>query len=94
MALVYLSLGTNLGDKKRNLKEAILRLSLDIGTIVCQSGYYGFKPWGFESDNSFLNAVVLIETHLSPFELLNKTKEIEKELGRTIKTAQSYSPDY
>ena len=91
MALVYLSLGTNLGDKKRNLKEAILRLSLDIGTIVCQSGYYGFKPWGFESDNSFLNAVVLIETHLSPFELLNKTKEIEKELGRTIKTAQSYS---
>ena len=91
MALAYLSLGTNLGDKERNLNEAILKLSLEAGTIVSQSGFYEFKPWGFESDNSFLNAVVLMETRLSPFELLTKTQEIEKEMGRTIKTVQSYS---
>ncbi len=91
MALVYLSLGTNLGDKERNLNEAILKLSLEVGNIICQSGFYDFKPWGFETDNSFLNAVVLLETRFSPFELLTKTQEIEKEMGRATKTSQSYS---
>lgn len=43
-------------------------------------------PWGFESDNSFLNAAVCIETELLPLEVLQKTQEIERELGRTHKS--------
>jgi 2-amino-4-hydroxy-6-hydroxymethyldihydropteridine diphosphokinase len=91
MALVYISLGTNLGEKERNLSEAILELSLRVGAVICQSRFYEFEPWGFESENSFLNAVILMEIHLSPFELLTKSQEIEKELGRTAKTTQTYS---
>lgn len=43
-------------------------------------------PWGFESDNSFLNAAACIETELLPLEVLQKTQEIERELGRTHKS--------
>lgn len=91
MAVVYVSLGSNLGERERNLNDAILKLTLEAGIIVCQSGFYEFEPWGFESENSFLNAVILMETHLSPFELLTTTQQIEKELGRTAKTTQTYS---
>ena len=47
---------------------------------------YVTAPWGFESDNSFLNAAVCIETELLPLEVLQKTQEIERELGRTHKS--------
>ena len=73
MALVYLGLGTNLGDKERNLNEAILKISQEVGKIICQSGFYASKPWGFQSENEFLNAVVSVETDLSALQLLAKT---------------------
>jgi 2-amino-4-hydroxy-6-hydroxymethyldihydropteridine pyrophosphokinase len=91
MALVYLGLGTNLGRKEHNLTTAIDILSVQVGRVVSQSAFYITKPWGFESDNEFLNAVVLVETSLSPFALLAKTQEIEKELGRTVKSVNGYS---
>jgi 2-amino-4-hydroxy-6-hydroxymethyldihydropteridine diphosphokinase len=91
MAMVYLGLGTNLGDKERNLNDAILKLSLDVGEIICQSSFYASKPWGFQSENEFLNAVVSVETSLVPLALLAKTQEIEREFGRTSKTIKGYS---
>ncbi|MEI6555389.1 MAG: 2-amino-4-hydroxy-6-hydroxymethyldihydropteridine diphosphokinase [Paludibacter sp.] len=91
MALVYLGFGTNLGDKERNLNDAILKISQDIGKVICQSSFYASKPWGFESENDFLNAVILAETNLSPLELLAKTQEIELELGRTVKSTNGYA---
>jgi 2-amino-4-hydroxy-6-hydroxymethyldihydropteridine diphosphokinase len=91
MSLVYIGFGTNLGNKKRNLNDAIQKLSLEIGNISCQSSFYSSKPWGFESENSFLNAVVLIETNLSPIDLLTKMQKIEKEMGRTFKTTHTYT---
>ncbi len=91
MALVYLGLGTNLGDKERNLNNAILKISQDIGKVICQSSFYASKPWGFESENDFLNAVILAETNMSPLELLAKTQEIELELGRTVKSTNGYA---
>jgi len=91
MVLVYLGLGTNLGDKAGNLNEAINKLSLEVGSIVRKSTFYASKPWGFESENEFLNAVVLVETNLSAFTLLAKTQEIERELGRTAKSANGYA---
>ncbi len=91
MALVYLGLGTNLGEKERNLNDAIISLSQEVGFVIRSSTFYTSKPWGFESDNDFLNAVVLINTNLTPFDVLSKTQEIEKSLGRTAKTISGYS---
>jgi len=91
MALVYLGLGTNLGEKERNLNDAIISLSQEVGFVIRSSTFYASKPWGFESDNDFLNAVVLVDTALIPFDVLSKTQEIEKSLGRTAKTINGYS---
>ena len=91
MALVYLGLGTNLGEKERNLNDAIISLSQEVGFVIRSSTFYASKPWGFESDNDFLNAVVLVDTALTPFDVLSKTQEIEKGLGRTAKTINGYS---
>lgn len=90
MALVYLGIGTNLGDKERNLNEAIVALSGEVGEVLCQSAFYVSEPWGFTSDNNFLNAVVLVQTSLSPFDVLSKTQQIERSLGRETKSMGEY----
>ena len=86
MATVYLGLGTNLGNKEANLRTAIYKLQERIGKQVSLSSFYETAPWGFESDHSFLNAAIGLETSLSPIEILHITQEIEKELGRTKKS--------
>jgi 2-amino-4-hydroxy-6-hydroxymethyldihydropteridine diphosphokinase len=91
MALVYIGLGTNLGNRERNLNDTILNLAMEVGMIIRQSGMYQFKPWGFSSEHYFLNTVVLVETLLSPFDLLAKTQEIERKSGRTEKTSTVYT---
>lgn len=92
MATVYLGLGTNLGDKEANLRTAIYKLQERIGKQVSLSSFYETAPWGFESDHSFLNAAIGLETSLSPIEILHITQDIEKELGRTKKSVNgSYS---
>jgi len=90
MSLVYLGLGTNLGNKQQNLNDAVMELSLEVGSVVSLSAFYTSEPWGFNSENVFLNAVVLMETSLSPVQVLSKTQLIEKELGRTVKPAPGY----
>jgi len=91
MSLVYLGLGTNLGDKEQNLNNAIISVALEIGEVLSQSSFYASEPWGFQSENEFLNAVVLVNTTLSPFDLLEKTQDIELELGRTKKSSVGYA---
>lgn len=92
MATIYLGLGTNLGDKEANLRTAIYKLQERIGKQVSLSSFYETAPWGFESDHSFLNAAIGLETNLSPIEVLHITQEIEKELGRKKKSVNgSYS---
>ena len=90
MALVYLALGTNLGDKTQNLNDAITLLSMNIGNVIGVSSFYTSKASGFISENNFLNAVMLVETNLAPFQLLEKTQKIEEELGRTKKRIKGY----
>ena len=90
MSFVYLGLGTNLGEKDRNLTNAMEVLSSEVGVILRKSSFYNSKPWGFESDNDFLNMVVLVETDLLPLELLVKTQAIERNLGRTAKSGEGY----
>ena len=87
---VYLALGTNLGNKNQNLENVLKLIAERIGTLSAVSSIYETEPWGFNSPNSFLNMAVKIETELYPFDLLNKTKELEYELGRVQKTTQNY----
>ena len=86
MATVYLGLGTNIGNRTGNLTRAIEALSLALGHYTALSSFMETAPWGFDSDNAFLNCAVAFETELLPEELLNTTERIERELGRTIKS--------
>ena len=83
---VYFSLGTNLGDKEQNLRTAVQKIEERIGKVISLSAFYATAPWGFSSDNTFLNAALCAETSLSPFEVLQFTQEIEREMGRTHKS--------
>ena len=87
MHTVYLSLGTNLGDKKHNLVSAIKEIERRVGPVRAQSAFLTTEPWGFESKNTFLNAAVRVETELSPNALLRVTQQIEREMGRTQKSS-------
>ena len=86
MAVIALGLGTNLGNKEKNLYLAVQFLSDKIGKVLKTSSFYVSEPWGFASENNFLNAVATFETELSPEEILNRTKEIEINMGRKAKT--------
>lgn len=86
MAKVYLGLGTNLGDKEKNLRDAMQKIEERVGNVVSLSAFYATIPWGFESENTFLNAAACVETALSPRELLTITQQIEREIGRTVKS--------
>ena len=86
MATVYLGLGTNIGNRKENLTRAIEALSLALGHYTALSSFIETAPWGFDSDNAFLNCAVAFDTELSPFQLLDTTENIERELGRTSKS--------
>lgn len=90
---VYLSLGANLGEKENNLHEAILMIQEQVGMIVSRSAFYVTSPWGFETENTFLNAVVGVKTEWMPLELLAVTQRIERALGRTHKTVDGAYTD-
>ena len=90
MAIAYLALGTNIGNKRRNMITAAALLAERVGDILALSGFYETEPWGFESENFFLNAAVKLKTSFSPLEVLQITQQIEKELGRTEKSNGVY----
>jgi 2-amino-4-hydroxy-6-hydroxymethyldihydropteridine diphosphokinase len=86
---VYLSLGTNLGNRLDNLNHALESLK-EFCQVVVSSSVYETDPWGFEDQPFFYNQVVKIETVLDPIQLLREIKKMELEMGR-IPTFQ-YGP--
>ena len=90
MATAYLGLGTNIGSKRENLMKAVTLLAKRVGKVLALSGIYETEPWGFQSENTFLNAAIALETQLSPFELLDVTRSIEIEMGRIEKSDGAY----
>ena len=90
MAIAYLALGTNIGNKRRNMITAAALLAERVGDVLALSGFYETEPWGFQSENTFLNAALPLDTSLSPLELLKATQEIEIEMGRTQKSNGAY----
>jgi 2-amino-4-hydroxy-6-hydroxymethyldihydropteridine diphosphokinase len=77
----YIGIGSNLGDRARSLSRAVAALA-SIGRIVRRSTTYRTEPWGRLDQPEFLNAVVLLETELSPHDLLAALAAIERRLGR------------
>lgn len=82
----YLSLGSNLGNRMENLNSAVSALKL-LGSINRISSVYESTSWGYDSQNNYLNCCLELLTAFSPPELLQKTKEIERAMGR-IKTEE------
>ena len=86
---VYLGLGSNLGDRETNITRAIELIRERVGLVIRQSSLIETEPWGFESSNKFLNGVILVETSLTPRQLLKATQKIERQLGRKKKSTDS-----
>ena len=89
---VYLGLGSNLGDRETIITHAIELIGEKVGLVIRQSSLIETEPWGFESENKFLNGVILVETTLTPRQLLKVTQKIERELGKRRKHATRRSP--
>ena len=71
--LVYLSLGTNLGNREENMRRALRQLSLCVGPLERVSSFIETEPWGFQSSHRLLNACCSLRTGLSPMALLEAT---------------------
>lgn len=93
MERVYLGLGTNIGDKQKNMDDALALIKERVGTVVSLSSFYETAPWGFDSPHWFLNAVVAVDTSLSPEALMLVTQELERMLGRRQKSVQGVYHD-
>lgn len=90
---VYLAFGSNLGDKEANIRRAAQLVEERVGHVEALSSMLVTKPWGFSSDNDFVNAAARVVTTLPPHELLAATQEMEREMGRTLKSADGHYHD-
>ncbi|MHB8776432.1 MAG: 2-amino-4-hydroxy-6-hydroxymethyldihydropteridine diphosphokinase [Anaerolineales bacterium] len=79
--MVYLALGSNMGDRLANLQDAVSHLAPQMN-VKKKSPVYETPPWGFKDQAAFLNQVVMAETHLEPEKLLGHLKRLETTLGR------------
>jgi len=82
MSLVYLSLGSNKGDRLYSLARAFTEVSEKVGKVVAYSSVYETEPWGFVAEQQFYNQVLVAETDLSPVELIKTLLQTEALLGR------------
>ena len=80
---LYLLLGTNLGERNQNLKNALAKIEEKIGVITSLSSIYETAAWGKTDQPNFLNQAICVKTSLKPLEVLAQTQKIENVLGRT-----------
>jgi 2-amino-4-hydroxy-6-hydroxymethyldihydropteridine pyrophosphokinase len=86
MSRVFLGLGSNLGDKREYIRKALVFIGKRVGEIIALSDFYETQAWGYDSSETYINAVAEISTSIEPDELLLITQEIEREIGRKDKT--------
>jgi 2-amino-4-hydroxy-6-hydroxymethyldihydropteridine diphosphokinase len=91
MSLVYLCLGSNLGQREDNFRKAIILIEEKIGSIKARSAFHETFPWGYDSTNKFLNACIAVETTIRPQDCLLCLKDIERSLGRIKSANTGYS---
>ena len=82
MTRCFILFGSNQGDKQALLERACALINNRCGMLVERSSAYITEPWGFEAEEWFLNELLVVETELTPDELMDKLLEIEAELGR------------
>jgi len=82
MNIIYIQLGSNMGNRKSYIEKSMQQIEQEIGNIICSSKIYESSPWGVSIQNHFLNSVIKIESELSSSILLKKLQEIENNLGR------------
>ena len=87
--VVYLGLGSNLGERTRNLEKSLEKIT-GLASIEQKSSIYETEPWGLKEQPNFLNQVIRINTRLAPLELLSALKKIERTMGR--KKSVKYGP--
>jgi len=83
MPIVYIGIGSNLGNREENCEKAISFLEQNGIKVINRSSLYETEPWGVKDQPKFINMAVEVETHLKPEELLKTIKKIEKDLGRS-----------
>ncbi len=91
--LLYLSLGSNLGDRRAMLTEALRLLGERVGSVEKVSSFIETEPWGFQSPHKFINACCRVRTTLTAEQCLHETQTIERMLGRQEKTADGTYTD-
>lgn len=92
MSRVFISLGSNMGDRLSNIQQAVSSLSLhDKITIVKTSSFYETEPWGNKNQGWFINAALALDTDLSCEELLDYCQSIEVQLGRVRKENEKWA---
>lgn len=91
--VLYLALGSNLGDKHANLLQALDHIGQCVGQVVRVSTFHSTEPWGFSSVHTFLNAACCVLTSLTPLECLERTQHIECQMGRTAKSVNGQYAD-
>ena len=87
---IVISIGTNLGNKKDNLEKAISLLKVEL-EIVKFSNIYESEPWGFKSENTFLNMGILVSSTFNALKLLKFLKHIEISMGRIFTNKKGYT---
>ena len=87
---VILNLGSNLQNPKRNIGLAVEWLDKKCGKVIKASSLFHSKPWGYDSKNNFTNITLLLETNLTPEELIQSIKNYEIAAGRTKNKTHSY----
>lgn len=91
MSVVYLSLGSNLGDRIALLEKAVGLIEESIGSVVARSTMMETEPWGFASAHRFINACIAVNTARSPLDCLIALQSIEKRMGRLKNGKNGYS---
>ena len=91
--VIFLGIGTNLGDREANLRTALQFLHERVGECLACSLIYRSAPQGFVSENEFANMVVVCKTDHSPEDILRITQQIEREMGRTEKSVNGVYHD-
>ena len=90
---LFVSLGSNIGDKQQNIERAIALIDDKIGSVVKKSSFYTTEPVGFTSDNNFINAAIEVKTDLPIYRILKITQKIERLIGRTQKSSKGVYHD-
>ena len=91
--LYHLSLGSNLGEREQTLRQALVLIEQQIGSVLRCSSFFYSEPWGFESKHGFCNLCCVVKTGLTPLALLSATQAIERTLGRTQKSTDGHYSD-